>query len=93
MANVYNPRQAECGREVGCGDTVTAPLTQVDVLQPKPHEILAKINWTGACASGKSLLHDEWSGFGLTMQEATTVIAGHESARTVVAIGDAVSNR
>ena len=49
-------------------------------------QILVKINWTGLCASDKSLLHDEWAPFGVKMQDATHGIAGHEGAGEVVAI-------
>lgn len=93
MASVDIPAKQNAAVRVGSGDTATAPLTQIDVPQPKPHEILVKINWTGLCASDKSLLHGEWSGFSLTMQEATKGIAGHEGAGTVVAVGNAMHDR
>jgi propanol-preferring alcohol dehydrogenase len=49
-------------------------------------QILVKINWTGLCASDKSLLHDEWAAFGVKMMDATKGIAGHEGAGEVVAV-------
>jgi propanol-preferring alcohol dehydrogenase len=75
MASVDIPTKQNAAVRVGSGDMATAPLTQIDVPQPKPHKILAKINWAGLYANDKSLLHDEWSGFGLTMQEATKGIS------------------
>ena len=62
MASVDISAKENATVKVGNGDTATAPLTQIDVSQPKPQEILVKIKWTGLCASDKSLLHDEWSG-------------------------------
>lgn len=49
-------------------------------------QILVKINWTGLCASDKSLIHDEWAAFGVSMSDATHGIAGHEGAGEVVAV-------
>jgi propanol-preferring alcohol dehydrogenase len=49
-----------------------------------PGQILVKINWTGLCASDKSLLHDEWAAFGATMADSACGIAGHEGAGEVV---------
>lgn len=93
MATVSIPAKQNAAVRQGSGDTATAPVTKIDVPHPKPHEILVKINWSGLCASDKSLIHDEWSGFGLTMQEATKGIAGHEGAGVVVAVGDAMHDR
>jgi Zn-dependent alcohol dehydrogenase len=61
MTRVDIPAKENAAVKVGSGDTATAPLTQIDELQPKPNEILVKINWTGLCAS-KSPLHEEWFG-------------------------------
>jgi hypothetical protein len=47
-----------------------------------------RINWTGLCASDKSLLHDEWAGFGIKMQDAASGIAGHEGAGVVAKVAD-----
>lgn len=66
-------------------------MKTIDVPKPGPGQILVKINWTGLCASDKSLLYDEWSSFGLSMQPATMNIAGHEGAGTVAAIGAGVA--
>ncbi|KAK3724360.1 hypothetical protein LTR37_000984 [Vermiconidia calcicola] len=72
--------------------SATAPVTTVDTPQePGPGQILVKINWTGLCASDKSLLHDEWAGFGFKMMDATKGIAGHEGAGEVVAVHDDVA--
>lgn len=60
-------------------DCHTRPLTS-------PGQILVKINWTGLCASDKSLIHDEWAAFGVSMSDATHGIAGHEGAGEVVAV-------
>jgi propanol-preferring alcohol dehydrogenase len=52
-----------------------------------PGQILVKINWTGLCASDKSLLHDEWAASGAVMAESACGVAGHEGAGNVVAVG------
>lgn len=52
-----------------------------------------KINWSGLCASDKSLLHDEWADFGVAMAESTKGIAGHEGAGVVVAVGDGMDHK
>jgi propanol-preferring alcohol dehydrogenase len=81
MASVDIPDKQNAAVRVGSSDTATAPLTQINVPQPKPHEILVKINWVGLCASDKSLLRDEWSGFSLTTQEATKGISQARGCR------------
>jgi D-arabinose 1-dehydrogenase-like Zn-dependent alcohol dehydrogenase len=43
-------------------------------------------------ASDKSLLHDEWAGFGFKMQDATNGIAGHEGAGEVVKVADDIAD-
>lgn len=55
--------------------------------------ILIKINWSGLCARDKSLIHDEWAAFGVSMIEAANGIAGHKSAGVVVAVGDDMDRR
>lgn len=77
---------------VGSGDSATAPVKSIPVQTPQPHQILVKINWSGLCASDKSLLHDEWSDFGVAMADATQGIVGHEGAGVVVSVGDAVKD-
>jgi propanol-preferring alcohol dehydrogenase len=50
--------------------------------------MLVKINWSsGLCVIDKSLIHNEWFGFGLTMRKATKGTAGHEGANVVGAVG------
>ena len=44
------------------------------------------------CASDKSLIQDDWAGFGLKMQEATKGIAGHEGAGEVVKVSPEVED-
>jgi propanol-preferring alcohol dehydrogenase len=63
------------------------------VQQPGRGEILVKINWSGLCASDKSLLHDEWADFGVAMTPQTKGIAGHEGAGVVVAVGDGMDHK
>lgn len=72
------PKQQRAAVREGTGETATAPVKQVDVPEPGPGQILVKINWTGLCASDKSLIHDEWAGFGVAMMDGTKGIAGHE---------------
>jgi len=88
MAAVDIPRQQKAAIKVGSGEDAKAPVQQIEVPTPGPGEVLVKINWTGLCASDKSLIHDEWASFGVAMQPATKGIAGHEGAGIVVAVGD-----
>ncbi|RMZ81536.1 hypothetical protein DV737_g2501, partial [Chaetothyriales sp. CBS 132003] len=87
------PKEQLAAVRVGGGDSATAPLKTVPVTLPGPGEILVKINWTGLCASDKSLIHDEWAGFGVSMQPDANGIAGHEGAGTVVAVGEGEEDR
>ncbi|GAB7324998.1 hypothetical protein MBLNU13_g08799t1 [Cladosporium sp. NU13] len=81
------PAEQNAAVKTGSGHEARAPVQRVPVSQePGPGQILVKINWTGLCASDKSLLHDEWAPFGVKMQDATHGIAGHEGAGEVVAI-------
>lgn len=81
------PKEQRAAVRVGSGHDATAPVKTVPVSQqPGPGQILVKINWTGLCASDKSLIHDEWKAFGVAMMEQTTGIAGHEGAGEVVAV-------
>ncbi|KAK5004102.1 hypothetical protein LTR39_006257, partial [Cryomyces antarcticus] len=69
------------------GETLTPPVKEIPVPQePGPGEILVKINWTGLCASDKSLIHDDWAPLGIKMMDVTHGIAGHEGAGIVVAV-------
>ncbi|KAF1351818.1 alcohol dehydrogenase [Delphinella strobiligena] len=86
------PTTQNAAVRVGSGDSATAPVKSVPVEQPGSGQILVKINWSGLCASDKSLLHDEWSSFGIAMAEATKGIVGHEGAGVVVAVGSDVQN-
>lgn len=62
------PKEQRAAVKQGDGHDATAPVKNVPVEQePGPGQILVKINWTGLCASDKSLLHDEWAGFGVKM--------------------------
>jgi len=81
------PSKQKAAVKQGDGGDAKAPVQEVDVPQkPGPGQILVKINWTGLCASDKSLIHDEWAGFGFKMQDATKGIAGHEGAGVVAAV-------
>lgn len=87
------PKQQNAAVRIGDGHDATAPVVQIDVPQPKAGEILVKINWSGLCASDKSLLHDEWKDFGVAMMPATNGIAGHEGAGVVVAVGNGMEHK
>jgi propanol-preferring alcohol dehydrogenase len=93
MSTITIPKTQNAAVRVGSGDSASAPLKQVEVRSPKPHELLVKINWTGLCASDKSLLHDDWADFGVAMQETAQGICGHEGAGVVVAVGDNMHGR
>ncbi|KAI9719699.1 MAG: hypothetical protein M1828_006132 [Chrysothrix sp. TS-e1954] len=84
------PDKQQAAIKTGKGEDAKTELKTIDVPKPGPGQILVKVNWTGLCASDKSLIHDEWAPFGVSMQEVTHGIAGHEGAGTVAAIGDNV---
>ena len=93
MTSVDIPKQQKAAVKVGSGGDAKAPTKDVDVEMPKANQILVKINWTGLCASDKSLLHDEWAAFGVSMKDETKGIAGHEGAGVVVAVGDNMQSK
>lgn len=81
------PKEQNASVKQGKGHEATAPVQRVPVPQePGPGQIIVKINWSGLCASDKSLIHDEWAAFGVAMQPQTNGIAGHEGAGEVVAV-------
>lgn len=81
------PTEQRAAVKQGTGHEATAKVQNVPVPQePGPGQILVKINWTGLCASDKSLLHDEFQAFGIKMADATQGIAGHEGAGEVVSV-------
>ncbi|KAK3073094.1 hypothetical protein LTR53_005622 [Teratosphaeriaceae sp. CCFEE 6253] len=80
------PQEQQASVKQGEGGDSTAPVQTVPVPEPGPGQILVKINWTGLCASDKSLIHDEWAGSGIKMQPSAKGIAGHEGAGEVVAV-------
>ncbi|KAF2126085.1 alcohol dehydrogenase [Dothidotthia symphoricarpi CBS 119687] len=85
------PKTQKAAIKQGSGDTSTIVVKEIPVPQPGPDQILVKINYSGLCASDKSLLKDEWgSGFGMAPQ--TEGIAGHEGAGVVVAVGSNVQD-
>jgi len=81
------PETQSAAVKQGSGDSATTTIQQIPVLKPGPGQILVKINYSGLCASDKSLIHDEWAPFGVSMGDVTKGIAGHEGAGVVVAIG------
>ncbi|KAK5130970.1 hypothetical protein LTR08_001526 [Meristemomyces frigidus] len=88
------PKEQYAAVKQGEGHDATAPVKRVPVPQePGPGQILVKINWTGLCASDKSLIHDEWAAFGVKMQPSTAGIAGHEGAGSVVAVHPDMKDR
>ncbi|EME42252.1 hypothetical protein DOTSEDRAFT_133358 [Dothistroma septosporum NZE10] len=91
MGNI--PQEQRAAVRQGAGGEATAPVKSIAVPQePGPGQILVKINWTGLCASDKSLIHDEWAGFGIKMMDQTNGIAGHEGAGEVVAVAPDVAD-
>jgi len=82
------PSEQNAAVKTGSGHDAKAPVKRIAVPQePGPGQILVKINWTGLCASDKSLLHDEWAASGAVMAESACGVAGHEGAGNVVAVG------
>lgn len=86
------PKTQKAAVKVGQGDASKVEVKEIPVPSPNSDQILVKINYSGLCASDKSLLHDEWSSTGLTQLPVTQGIAGHEGAGTVVAIGSDVQD-
>lgn len=87
------PQEQTAAVKSGEGHDAKAPVKTIAVpQQPGPGQILLKINWTGLCASDKSLIHDEWAGFGVKMTDVTNGVAGHEGAGVVVAAHEDVSD-
>ncbi|KAJ9640834.1 hypothetical protein H2204_003123 [Knufia peltigerae] len=93
MATLDIPHQQRAAVRQGEGETTKTVVKNIDVPQPGPGQILVKVKWTGVCASDKSLLHDEWKPFGVSMMPQTNGIAGHEGAGEVVAVGEGMNNR
>lgn len=83
------PKTQKAAIKQGSGDSATIAIKEIAVPEPSPDQILVKINYSGLCASDKSLLHDEWS---FRMADCTNGIAGHEGAGNVVAVGSNVQD-
>lgn len=86
------PKTQKAAVKVGSGETATTEVKEVPVPELLPGQILVKINYTGLCASDKSLIEDEWTAAGMLMQPAANGIAGHEGAGIVVKVHDSVKN-
>lgn len=86
------PTSQKAAVKSGSGESARTDVKDVPVSELQPGQILVKINYTGLCASDKSLIHDEWSAGGLVMQPATNGIAGHEGAGVVVKVHDSVKD-
>lgn len=86
------PTSQKAAIKSGSGDNSTTSVKDVSVQELQPGQILVKINYTGLCASDKSLIYDEWSAGGLLMQPATNGIAGHEGAGIVVKVHDSAKD-
>lgn len=81
------PTTQKAAVKVGLGDASTTEVKQIPVPEPSPDQILVKINYSGLCATDKSLIYDEWETSGIKQMPCTQGIAGHEGAGTVVAVG------
>ncbi|RSL68009.1 hypothetical protein CEP54_003008 [Fusarium duplospermum] len=93
MASFEVPAQQRAAIRQGVGPESTTSIETIDVPKPGPGQILVKVNWSGLCGSDKSLLHNEWKDFGLSMMDVTKGIAGHEGAGPVVAVGEGMEKR
>ncbi|KAM5356876.1 hypothetical protein ACJ41O_003522 [Fusarium nematophilum] len=93
MGSLDIPSQQRAAIRQGVGPQSTTSIKSIPVPQPGPGQILVKVNWSGLCGSDKSLLHNEWKDFGLSMMDVTEGIAGHEGAGPVVAVGAGMENR
>ncbi|KIW06191.1 uncharacterized protein PV09_02671 [Verruconis gallopava] len=86
------PTTQKAAVKSGSGATARTDVKEIPVPELQPGQILVKINYSGLCASDKSLLYDEWSASGLLMQPQTNGIAGHEGAGVVVRVHDSVKD-
>jgi alcohol dehydrogenase, propanol-preferring len=93
MLSFRHPKATTSRGPPGFGRQRHSDYPKVDVPSPAPSQTRVKINWGGLCASDKSLIHDEWAAFGVSMTEAANGIAGHKSAGVVVAVGDDMDDR
>ena len=93
MASLEVPAQQRAAIRQGVGPESTTSIETIEVPKPGPGQILVKVNWSGLCGSDKSLLHNEWKDFGLSMMDVTKGIAGHEGAGPVVAVGEGMETR
>jgi propanol-preferring alcohol dehydrogenase len=87
MPSTSLPSTQKAAVKVGTGETARTEIKEIPVPEPSPDQILVKINYSGLCASDKSLLLDEWESIGVKQQPCTQGIAGHEGAGVVVAVG------
>lgn len=91
MSNTQTiPKEQTAAIKQGKGDSSSTSIQTISVPTPGLGQILVKINYTGLCASDKSLIYDEWAPFGVAMAPETNGIAGHEGAGVVVAVSDDV---
>ena len=87
------PEKQSAAIKSGSHDSTKVTVQSIPVpKEPTNGHILVKIKWSGLCGSDKSLLYDEWHDFGLTMQDASQGIAGHEGAGEVVAVAPDVAH-
>jgi propanol-preferring alcohol dehydrogenase len=87
IASMSLPASQRAAVKVGTGEAARTEIKELPVPDPAPDQILVKVNYSGLCASDKSLLLDEWEASGILQQPCTQGIAGHEGAGTVVAVG------
>lgn len=84
------PKTQRAAVKQGSGEASTTTIKEIPVPQPGPNQILVKINYSGLCASDKSLLRDEWSVISMTPESGG--ISGHEGAGVVAAVGSNVQD-
>ncbi|KAJ4294043.1 hypothetical protein N0V90_007732 [Kalmusia sp. IMI 367209] len=62
------PKTQKAAVKVGQGEASKIEVKEIPVPEPSPDQILVKINYSGLCASDKSLILDEWESTGLVQQ-------------------------
>ncbi|KAH7000414.1 chaperonin 10-like protein [Ilyonectria destructans] len=82
------PAQVRAAIRHGSGASSATSIQYIDVSKPGPDQVLVKITCSGLCGSDKSLLKDEWEGFGVGMKPEAKGIPGHEGVGVVVAVGE-----
>ncbi|CAI6337277.1 unnamed protein product [Periconia digitata] len=82
------PKTCKGGVVVNEGPDFHVEVQDLPVPEPKPNEVLIKLNATGICHSDIHFMLNDWAV--PKMSQMGTKCAGHEGAGVIVKVGDAV---